>query len=225
MEGIKLSNASKMPCKSWSLQARTTCPGSTDPTTKKLVPSCAGCYAAEGMYNMPNVKAVRDHNKHDWQRDAWVDEMVQELDNSRYFRWFDSGDVYSVPLANKIYQVMQRTPWCNHWLPTKSYKFKKFTFIFKKMNSLPNAVVRFSSDSITGGIIKGRNTSTIVQSANDAKYLAAITKMTVCEAETRDGKCGPCRACWNESVPVIAYIGHGRSIKKQYKLMQLTNVA
>ena len=62
MEGIKLSAASKMPCKSWSLQAKETCPGSIDPITKKLVPSCDGCYAAEGMYNMPNVKAVRDHN-------------------------------------------------------------------------------------------------------------------------------------------------------------------
>ena len=220
MEGIKKSNTSKMACESWSLQAKETCPGSIDPRTKKLVPSCDGCYAAEGMYNMPNVKAVRKHNKQDWKRDAWVDEMVQGLDNSRYFRWFDSGDVYSVPLANKIYQVMQRTPWCNHWLPTKSYKFPKFTFIFNKMNALPNVVARFSSDSITGGIIKGKNTSTIVQKAEDA-----TSKMTVCEAETRGGKCGPCRACWDKSVSVIAYIGHGRSIKKQYKLLTLTNVA
>ena len=112
-----------------------------------------------------------------------------------YHRWFDSGDVYSVPLANKIYQVMQRTPWCNHWLPTKSYKFPKFTSIFKKMNALPNVVARFSSDSITGGIIKGKNTSTIVQKAEDA-----TSKMTVCEAETRGGKCGPCRACWDKNV-------------------------
>jgi hypothetical protein len=91
MEGIKKSNTSKMACESWSLQAEETCPGSIDPRTKKLVPSCEGCYATEGMYNMPNVKAVRKHNKQDWKRDTWVDEMVQGLDNSRYFRWFDSG--------------------------------------------------------------------------------------------------------------------------------------
>ena len=220
MKGIKLSAASKMPCKSWSLQARTTCPGSVDPNTKELVPACTGCYAADGMYNMPNVKAVRDHNKHDWQRDAWVDEMVQELDNSRYFRWFDSGDVYSVSLANKIYQVMQRTPWCSHWLPTRSYKFPKFSSTFKKMNALPNVVVRFSSDSITGGIIKGRNTSTIVQYAEDA-----TPKMSVCEASDRGGKCGPCRSCWDKNVLVVAYLAHGRSINKQYKLMKLNNVS
>jgi len=214
IEGIKLSAPSKMPCKSWSLQARSTCPGSIDPVTKDLVPACQGCYATTGMYNMPNVKAVRDHNKQDWQRDTWVDEMVQELDNSRYFRWFDSGDLYSVKLAVKIYEVMKLTPWCKHWLPTRSHKFKKFSSILKKMNDLQNVVVRFSSDSITGEIIKGKTTSTIVQYFEDA-----TSEMSICEASTRGGKCGPCRACWDKDTPVIAYIAHGASIKKQYKLI------
>ena len=104
---LKLSNAGKLPCKSWSLQARTTCPGSIDLKTKELVDACKGCYATDGKYNFKNVKAIRDHNKQDWKRDEWVDDMVAELDNSRYFRWFDSGDVYCVGLAQKIFQVMQ----------------------------------------------------------------------------------------------------------------------
>jgi hypothetical protein len=43
----------------------------------------------------------------------WVDDMVSELDSDRYFRWFDSGDVYDIRLARKIYEVMKRTPWCH----------------------------------------------------------------------------------------------------------------
>jgi len=220
---LKLSNAGKMPCKSWSLQARTTCPGSIDLKTKELVDPCKGCYATDGNYNFKNVKAIRDHNKQDWKRDEWVDDMVAELDNSRYFRWFDSGDVYCVGLAQKIFQVMQRTPWCKHWMPTRSHKFEKYSFIFKKMQALPNVVVRYSSDSITGGIIKGKTTSTIVQHPEDI-----TSSMTLCEAYDRGGKCDTCRACWDKDVSVIAYPSHGRRMKKVYKdknLIPAINVA
>jgi hypothetical protein len=86
---IKLSKAGKMPCRSWSLQALTTCAGSVG-DKGKLVPACVGCYATTGNYRFPNVKAPREHNQRDWKRDAWVADMVAELDNDRYFRWFDS---------------------------------------------------------------------------------------------------------------------------------------
>ena len=88
---IKLSKPSKMPCLSWSLQALDTCPGSKK-LDGSLVDACKGCYATTGNYRFPNVKAPREHNREDWKRAAWVDDMVSALDNSRYFRWFDSGD-------------------------------------------------------------------------------------------------------------------------------------
>jgi hypothetical protein len=55
----------------------------------------------KGNYRFPNVKQPRESNQKDWKRDAWVADMVAELDNDRYFRWFDSGDVYSLKLAEK----------------------------------------------------------------------------------------------------------------------------
>jgi hypothetical protein len=122
---IKLSKASKMPCRSWSLQALDTCPASVN-SDGTLVDACKGCYATDGNYRFSNVKAPRVHNREDWKRDAWVDDMVSELDSDRYFRWFDSGDVYDIRLARKIYEVMKRTPWCHHWLPTRMHKFAKF---------------------------------------------------------------------------------------------------
>ena len=67
---IKLSKPSKMPCLSWSLVARDTCPGSIH--NGELVDACKGCYAAQGNYRFPNVKAPRVHNKDDWKRDSWV---------------------------------------------------------------------------------------------------------------------------------------------------------
>ena len=208
---IKLSQASKMPCRSWSLQALTTCPGSKD-ANGLLVAACAGCYATDGNYRFSNVKAPREHNQEDWKRSGWVDDMVAALDNDRYFRWFDSGDLYDIRLARKVLEVMTRTPWCNHWLPTRMHKFSKFRSVLEAMESLPNVVVRRSSDSVSGGVIEGLTTSTIVSDASQLPENA-----TLCEAYTREGKCGPCRACWNKETAVVAYVAHGRKMAKIIK--------
>ncbi len=201
---MKLSKTSKMPCLSWSLIAKDHCPGSRG-DDGKLVPACSGCYADDGFYRMDNVRAPRLHNAEDWKRDFWVDDMVTALQRESHFRWFDSGDMYALPLAIKILEVMRRTPWCNHWLPTRMHKFDKFARVLSDMAALPNVVVRFSSDSIRGETIPGPTTSTIV---SDTAQLPA--NAAVCGAYTRKGKCGPCRTCWNKDVPVVAYPAHGR---------------
>ena len=207
----KFSKASKMPCRSWSLQALDTCPASIG-TDGELVDACKGCYATDGNYRFSNVKAPRLHNREDWQQADWVDAMVAELDNDRYFRWFDSGDMYSLKLAEKIYAVMVATPWVRHWLPTRMHKFAKFADILAKMESLPNVVVRLSSDSINGDIIAGNTTSTIIPTISHRK-----PKMTICEAYEREGKCATCRACWDKDIEVVAYVAHGRKMAKQIK--------
>lgn len=207
----KLSKASKMPCRSWSLQALETCPASIG-ADGELVDACKGCYATDGNYRFSNVKAPRLHNREDWQQSDWVDAMVAELDNDRYFRWFDSGDMYSLKLAEKIYAVMVATPWTRHWLPTRMHKFAKFADILAKMEALPNVVVRLSSDSINGDIIDGATTSTIIPTISHKK-----PKMTICEAYEREGKCATCRACWDKDVEVVAYVAHGRKMAKQIK--------
>lgn len=209
---IKLSKPSKMPCFSWSLEALVTCPGSVG-SNGELVDACKGCYATTGNYRFKNVKAPRQSNKQDWNRDNWIDDMVRELDNSRYFRWFDSGDMYNIKLARKILEVMKQTPWCKHWLPTRMYKFAKFESVIAEMESLPNVVVRKSSDSVTGGTIEGQCTSTIIPTVE-----AATESMTVCEAYEREGKCGSCRKCWDKNVQVVAYPAHGKSMMKLIKL-------
>ena len=211
---IKLSKASKMPCRSWSLEALTTCPGSKQPDGE-LVDACKGCYATTGNYRFPNVKAPRIHNKEDWKRAEFVDDMVGELDNDRYFRWFDSGDMYDLRLAKKIYEIAKRTPHCNHWIPTRMYKFSKFASILSKLNALDNVVVRHSSDSVTGETVKAKHSSTIIPTADTP------TKAKVCDAYEREGKCGTCRSCWDKSVSVIAYPAHGKSMAKVIKMIQV----
>ena len=197
-------------CKSWSTEALITCPGSIKSKVKgviELVDACKGCYATTGMYNMPNVKAPRIHNKEDWKRKDWEDDMVSALKDDELFRWFDSGDCYDLRLAKKIKRVIKRTPRTKHWFPTRQHKFPKFLDILREIANLPNAVVRLSSDSVNGGIIEGQNTSTI--------YSNKLPKgSTMCGAYTRDGKCGDCRACWDKTVKVVAYPAHGKKMAK-----------
>lgn len=210
---IKLSKTSKLDgILSWSLQAIDTCPGSIA-KDGGLVDACKGCYATTGNYNYPNVKAPRLANREDWQRAEWVDEMVQALENSRYFRWFDSGDLYSIDLAAKVYEVMQRTAWVSHWLPTRMHKFKKFTNVLNKMQDLPNVVVRYSSDSVSGEIVQGSTSSTIF--SNEAQL---PENATVCRAYENAGKCNGCRACYSKDIPVIAYKAHGVKMAKVIRI-------
>jgi len=211
---IKLSKTSKLDgIMSWSLQALDTCPGSKD-SLGELVPACQGCYATTGNYRFANVKKPREFNREDWKREDWIDDMVKALDSSRYFRWFDSGDMYDLRLANKILDVMIATPWVKHWLPTRMHKFIKFKGVIDRMEALDNVVVRFSSDSVTGGFVGGLNSSTIF---SDTLPVGA----TECQAYQHEGKCNGCRACYDKSVSVIAYKAHGVKMAKVIKIMAL----
>jgi hypothetical protein len=211
---IKLSKTSKLDgIMSWSLQALDTCPGSKD-SQGDLVPACQGCYATTGNYRFANVKKPRELNREDWKRDDWVRDMVYSLENSRYFRWFDSGDMYSHDLAWKIFQVMEKTPHVKHWLPTRMYKFDKFKHAITRMQGLPNVVVRFSSDSVTGEVIEGQTTSTIF---SDTVPDGAFE----CKAYQHEGKCNGCRACYDKDVKVIAYKAHGVKMAKVIKIVAM----
>ena len=198
---LKISKTSKMPCPSWSLEAVKTCPGSRKPDGN-LVDACSKCYADKGFYKMKPAKNLRIHNKQDWKTDDWVPEMVSYLRDYARFRWFDSGDMYALPLAKKILQVCEQTPWVEHWIPTRQHKFAKFMNTLNKLKALPNVSVRFSSDSIDGEYTKGLHGSTILPSAYHK------TDAFVCQAFLRGGKCGDCRACWDKSIPLIGYPIH-----------------
>ena len=209
---LKLSKTSKLGTKSWSLQALETCPGSKA-ADGSLVPACSGCYATTGMYHFGPVKAVRADNKADWQRDGWTNDMVKALSKDTHFRWFDSGDMYSLELANKMLAIMTATPNTKHWLPTRMYKFPKFQAVLKAMQALPNVMVRYSSDAVDGSYTEGLHGSTIVPDATSAP-----AGVTVCQAYSQGGKCLDCRACYNKDIAVIGYPAHGRKMAKVIRL-------
>ncbi len=209
---VRLSKVSKLDgIRSWSLNASDSCIASRE--NGEYVDACKICYARQGRYPMKNVRSIRDHNQSDWLRTEWVDEMVRALDNDRWFRWFDSGDLMSPGLAEKIYQVCLRTPWCSHWLPTRTYKLRVFRAVLDKLNGLDNVMVRFSSDSVHGEF-DSHHGSTIIP-MEDVEQFAG--KVVVCRAYERKGQCQGCRACWNKQIKVIAYPAHGRASRVFYR--------
>lgn len=218
---VMLSNTSKLGVKSWSLQAYNTCPASID-DNGLLVDACSGCYAAYGNYRFSNVKAVREYNRITWNNDNFVDDFIKQLDTERYLRWFDSGDLYSLGLAKKVLEIMQLTPHVKHWLPTRMYKFKKFQGILKEMQSLPNVVIRLSSDGIDGSIVNSDlidTNSTILPIELSESYNGFI-----CPAINQGGKCNDCKACYSKDVKTVAYIAHGVKMKSNLKKLNIVNI-
>lgn len=225
---VRLSKVSKLGVYSWSLQALNTCPASIK-SSGELVDSCKGCYAAFGQYNYPNVKAPREYNKWAWKQDNFVNEFVEILNAShKYFRWLDSGDLYSLALAEKVYEIMKATPETKHWLPTRMHKFDKFKDVLNRMAALPNVVVRLSSDSVMGGLVdkpEGLNigtSSTIIpeQRLSDFEGKGQF----ICKAYYQEGKCKTCRACYDKGVETVAYVGHGKAMVKNQKLITIENI-
>lgn len=212
---LKLSKTSKLGTKSWSLQALETCPGSIG-ADGNLVPACSGCYATTGMYHFGAVKAVRADNKQDWQREGWTNDMVAALKKDKHFRWFDSGDMYSMELAEKMLAIMQATPNTKHWLPTRMAKFPKFQKVLAAMQALPNVMVRFSSDAVDGTFTKGVHGSTILPSGTTADGVYT------CPAYGQGGKCLDCRACYDKSVAVVGYPAHGKKMAKVIRIAAAT---
>jgi len=188
---------------SWSLPAVSTCPGAHG-SDGELVEVCAGCYATQGRYHFPNVQNAREHNRVDWKRDDWVDDMVTVIQGQSYFRWFDSGDIYDWRLALKILTVVQRTPWCQHWIPTRSHKVPHLKLAVEMLDREPNAVVRRSADRVDEHPIDTERRTAIVVSDPSAVPDGAH----VCPATSIRKSCDGCRACWDPAVKDVAYIAH-----------------
>lgn len=124
------------------------------------------------------------------------------LDNASHFRFHDSGDVFHPVYFAMIVSVAERTPNVKFWLPTQERSIVK-AFI-KNEGPLPsNLIVRFSSPRVDvhpmpkGDGLLGSSVSS-----------DGTTKGSLCPAYGQGGICGDCRACWDDSTPLVTYPVH-----------------
>lgn len=186
-----LSAPSKMPGPAYNLPAQACITGS------KLVKIpgsvCHGCYALKGRYRFKNVKDALSRRLASIMDPRWIEAMVVLIDKEPFFRWHDSGDLQSVQHLKNIFEVCNRTPGTQHWLPTREVKFLPLNF-----DAIPkNLIIRLSGHKIDKAAASFWPwTSTVV------------TAGRTCPAPDQNNECKDCRACWSRDTANVAYGKH-----------------
>lgn len=203
-----LTQTSKMPCKSYSLPTLACQTGYKLAQIEGTI--CSDCYANKNFYAMyrATIEPAQVARLSSLDDPLWEDAMVTLIGADPYFRWHDSGDIQSVEHLRRIAQVCLRTPNTLHWLPTREVGF--VTAYVQAGHPLPpNLIIRISATypdrpvklppALLG--IPTILTSNVHTPGQPALGLA-------CEAYTRGGACGECRACWSPAVPAVSYPKH-----------------
>lgn len=210
------SQTSKMPCKSWSIPVFMCQRGSKLMKVKGSV--CSKCYADKGNYrqrrnNIEPAQVARwdaliTALETDEGLMLWARAVAALIGDDAEFRWLDAGDLQSAAMLRAIALVATLTPKTRHWLPTREYEY---VAQYVQNNSVPeNLVIRLSALMVDQPM-------KIPSALRDHPQITASEVHTTdtvregvfpCGAYTRDGKCGPCRACWIADVKTVSYPQH-----------------
>lgn len=217
-----LSDPSKMPCLGTSIPAQSCRIGSKLVSVPNSV--CSGCYALKGSYSWQGVKdalgrrlAILQACEHDLaRRQEWIDAMAYLLNtrrakwvkgaknDSRYFRWLDSGDIQGLWHLGMIAEVASLTPEVAHWLPSR--ELPTVTRFLRHFGHFPgNLNVRLSANKVGAPL---PNVSGTTSSGVHVTLDAPENGARQCPAVHNDNACGECRACWDPEVPRISYLKH-----------------
>lgn len=201
-----LSKTSKMPCLSWGIPASLCKVGGK--LRKVKGSTCEKCYAHKGAYSWPNVQNAYERRWRAYQAGPfhWALAMAGLLKKkkTKFFRWFDSGDLQDLEMLEHIVNIASWTPEVQFWLPTRETTIvHDFVRKYGKENWPENLVVRLSAPKIDQPADKRRakalgvNCSTVVSLGNHN-----------CPSSEQHGECQDCRKCWDHSQVVVAYKVH-----------------
>lgn len=216
--GGHLGETSKMPGFSFGLPAKKSCPVGS---TLLGVPgsTCSGCYGMRGHYLFPVVKDCQDRRLAVAQAavantkagNEWVDAMVEAIYKPKkvipWFRWLDTGDIFSRGFLDLIFSVARRTGQDRepgkkeilHWIPTQQRLF------VRDCTPPANVCIRVSDTMIGFDDPPPRNPH-IHQSGVrlDGDHMSGF----LCPASKQGNKCLDCRACWDRKVQKVLYKKH-----------------
>lgn len=213
-----LSDPSKMPCYSWGTPAEKCHVGSR--LAKVSGSICEECYALDNNYLRPNVIEAQNRRLNKYIEceqsgtvDKWEMSFVSILGYLRFrkrgaqhkwFRWFDSGDLYSDRQMSAIHNIAVCMPAVRFWLPTKEYGIIA-RYMVEHGKAPSNLTIRLSAAMINGPLptIKGLPTS----SADSVPRVDGTLPCPVNREPDRKA-CGDCRECWSPFVPNVSYKLH-----------------
>jgi hypothetical protein len=183
---------------------------------------CSDCYALKANYQYPSVIVGQERRLAGIVHPRWVEVMVATILRSHgmdehgavspkiidaggvgWHRWHDAGDIQNLEHLVKIVAVCRATPKISHWLPTREVQVVKE--YMRLHGAFPaNLCVRVSATKINGA--PPQNLGLPGSSVYDGAPIRA--RAVGCPAYTQDGKCGPCRNCWDNTVEEVAYPRH-----------------
>jgi len=225
---IKLSQTSKMPCKSWSLQALTHCNRGQKLACQENA-ICHSCYASKNRYLFKPIKDARQaqYDHWIWTKDLdWIDEMTAIIDKTaktdkfgnRYFRWFDSGDLQSVSMLQEIVTIARNLPDIKFWLPTRETGILQEYFDGTRTAPI-NLLIRVSMDFIDETIARYKTVihdewtdhvtfSTVTTEPDRHQCIQSDKIIKVKGKEVTIKVCGDCRRCWDRKNEITSYALH-----------------
>ena len=206
-----MSDASKMPWLSWSLNSNDCKLGAVLKFVDGTV--CSNCYADKGNYNYPNVIAAQERRLNTLStdtetRDKWVYNFVRFFkghialglpEEKRYFRWLDSGDIQSVEMLSDIVRIARLVPEIQFWLPTREIGMVK-EYLFTSPHIPDNICIRLSANQV--GRKRPASISILHPRLSDSTVDYFDEEYAECPAPEQDNSCGDCRKCWMPTAKV-----------------------
>jgi hypothetical protein len=205
-----LSTTSKMPCDSWGIPAESCKVGAKLATTEGSV--CFECYALKGAYTwqaVNNAYSRRLELFNSTPREKWIQAMViliksNQKRRSDYFRWFDSGDLQSLDMLERIVEIAYKLPDIKFWLPTKEYGIVKAYLNAYGDNCIPeNLTIRLSAYHVD----EMPKLETWPKNINGSSVGDKDLQIT-CPSSKQHGRCDDCRKCWDRDVVNVTYKKH-----------------
>lgn len=197
-----LTSTGKMPCQSYSLNARRCRVGSK--LRKVAGSTCSKCYAYGGCYNFPVVIAAMERRYASLTDPRWVAAFIRVLSRKRknVFRWHDSGDLQSLNHLRNIVQVAEGTPNITHWIPTREYGIVRA--YLRTYGAFPaNLIVRVSA-----AMMESAAPAEFAYTSEVSANATPRDGVKVCPAYTQGGECRDCRTCWDSTVRTVIYPLH-----------------
>jgi hypothetical protein len=200
------TKTTKMPSASYSLPAQACITGSKLVNVKGSV--CEDCYALKGNYHRyaKTIQPAQYKRLESITSPLWVEAMIKLIGHKPFFRWHDSGDLQSVDHLKKIATIARHLVNTTFWLPTREYDIVKD---YLKTESVPvNLVIRMSAmfkdkPAKLPRSLKGY-ANILTSTVHDKTELDGFK----CVAPSQGGKCGSCRACWDNTVTNVSYHAH-----------------
>jgi hypothetical protein len=197
-----------MPNPSWGTPAEHCLTGSVhkeDPTTP-----CSVCYARRGRFNFPKTKAAYQRRYDGQDHPRWAEAMIYLIGHSMpvvdpHMRIFDTGDLRDIEALLAFDEIARRLPMVWFWLPTQEWEM---VTLYRKRygRESPNLLIRFSARHIDEApTLEAGECGSMTSTETETGKFTSQEDAWVCEAGSREHKCGPCRACWSPDIPLIVY--------------------